>query len=95
MTASDRRRTFVFLVATGLIAVETMLFTMVVPALPVFAERHGLSDPEAVLIFAAFPVAQLAASVGAAGLVERLGRRPAMAGGAAVLLLATLSLIHI
>lgn len=91
MTAPDRRRTFVFLVATGLIAVETMLFTMVVPALPVFAERHGLSDPEASLIFAAFPVAQLAASVGAAGLVERLGRRPAMAGGAAVLLVATLA----
>jgi DHA1 family solute carrier family 18 vesicular amine transporter 1/2 len=91
VTAPDRRRTFVFLVATGLIAVETMLFTMVGPALPVFAERHGLSDPEAALIFAAFPVAQLAASLGAAGLIERFGRRPAMAGGAAVLLLATLA----
>jgi MFS family permease len=91
VTASDPRRTFVFLVATGLIAVETMLFTMVVPALPLFAERHGLSDPEAALIFAAFPVAQLAASAGAAGLVERFGRRRAMAGGAAVLLAATLA----
>ena len=89
--APHPRRTYVFLVATGLIAVETMLFTMVVPALPVYAERYGLSDPAAALIFAAFPIAQLGGAIATAGLVERLGRRPAMTAGAILLLVATLA----
>jgi len=81
----------VFWVATGLIAVETTLFTLVVPALPVFAERYSLSDSEAALIFAAFPVAQLASAFASARPVERHGRRPAILFAGVLLLLATLA----
>jgi len=88
---TNRRRAFVFWTATGLIALDTILFTMVVPALPEFAERDGFGDTTAALIFAAFPVAQLATALIAAGLVERLGRRPVMIGAVVLLTLATLA----
>lgn len=84
------RRTIVFWMATALIAVDTLLFTMVVPALPEFAERDGLSDAQAALIFAAFPITQLATALATAGLVERLGRRPLMVAATLLLTLATL-----
>jgi MFS family permease len=85
------RRSLVFWTATGLIGAETILFTMVVPALPDFAERFGFGAPVAALVFAAFPVGQLAAALAAAGLVDRLGRRPVMIAGALALLVATLA----
>lgn len=83
------RRGLVFWTVTGLIAVDTILFTLVVPALPVFAERYDLSDSEAALIFAAFPVIQLPVALSAARLVDRFGRRPGIIGAAILLLLAT------
>lgn len=79
------RRAFVFWTVTGLIALDTILFTMVVPALPDFAERDDFGDTVAALIFAAFPVAQIVSALLAAGFVQRMGRRPVMI--AAVLLL--------
>ena len=85
------RRSLVFWTATGLIAVDTILFTMVVPALPEFADRYGFSASIAALIFAAFPVGQLGSALVAAGLVERLGRRPVMILSALLLALATLA----
>ena len=36
----------VFWTATGLIGLDTLLFTMVAPALPVFAEREGFAAGE-------------------------------------------------
>lgn len=89
--APHARRTLVFWTATALIAVDTVLFTMVVPALPEFQHRYGFSDPVAALIFAAFPVGQLATALVAAGLVERVGRRPVMILSALVLTAATLA----
>lgn len=85
------RRALVFWTATGLIAVDTILFTMVVPALPEFADRFGFSDSVAALIFAVFPLGQLVSALVAAGLVERLGRRPVMMLAAATLAVATLA----
>jgi hypothetical protein len=41
ITDSLRRR--VFSTATGLIALEGALFTLVIPALPEFVDRYGLS----------------------------------------------------
>lgn len=76
--------------ATALIAVNTLLFSMVVPALPDLAARDGLSDAQAALIFAAFPIAQLATALASAGLVERLGRRPFIIAATVLLTLATL-----
>ena len=75
----------------SLIAVDTILFTMVVPALPEFADRYGFSDAVASLIFAAFPVGQLVTALLAAGLVDRVGRRPVMILAALVLAAATLA----
>jgi len=43
----------VYWTATALIAVDTLLFSLIVPALPRFADRLALSDTEAALIFAA------------------------------------------
>lgn len=86
-----RRRAAAFWTVTGLIALDTILFTMVVPALPEFAERDGFGDTTAALIFAAFPIAQLITALGAAGLVERLGRRPVMVGAVILLAAATLT----
>lgn len=88
--ATHPRRSLIFWTATGLIAAETILFTMVVPALPDFADRFGFSASVAALVFAAFPVGQLIAALAAAGLVDRLGRRPVMIAGALTLAVATL-----
>jgi MFS family permease len=85
------RRSIVFWTATGLIGLDTLLFTMVAPALPVFAEREGFSDTVAALIFAAYPVAQLATGLASAGLVERVGRRPLLIVAPCGLALATLA----
>ena len=41
------------------IAVDTLMFSAIVPALPVYQREMGLSDTGVALIFAAFPVAQL------------------------------------
>ncbi len=91
MTRPAPRRTFVFWTATALIGVDTVLFTMVVPALPEYQDRYGFSDAVASLIFAAFPVGQLATAVWAAGLVDRFGRRPVMVLAALSLAGATLA----
>ncbi len=84
------RRTLVFWTVTLLIGVDTVLFSMVAPALPDFADRYDFSASVAALIFAAFPVGQLLAALVAAGWVERWGRRPVMMIAAVVLLAATL-----
>lgn len=86
-----RRRSLVFWTVTGLIALDTILFTMVVPALPDFAERDGFGTTTAALIFAAFPVAQLFTALAAATLVERVGRRPVIISAVALLAVATLA----
>jgi MFS family permease len=85
------RRALVFWTATALIAVDTILFTMVVPALPEYQDRYGFSDAVGSLIFAAFPLGQLATAMWAAGLVDRVGRRPVMILAAVALALATLA----
>lgn len=87
----ETRRALIFWTATGLIGAETLLFTMVAPALPVFAERFGFGAPVAALVFAAFPVGQLVSALASAGPSERFGRRPVLAAGALALALATLA----
>lgn len=81
----------VFWTATGIIALDTVLFTMVVPALPEFAERDGFSTAVAALVFAAFPVGQFATALLAAGLVDRIGRRPVLVMAVVALAVATLA----
>lgn len=66
-----------------------MLFGLVVPALPYFAEKLSLSDSEAAIIFALFPVGGLIASILGAAIVERVGRRPVMLVSVVMMALAT------
>ncbi len=54
-----RTQRTVFLTVTLLIAGDTALFTLVIPALPIFADRYDLSDAAVVLIFGIFPLTQL------------------------------------
>lgn len=59
------------------------------PALPVFVERYDLSDSQAALIFAAFPVVQLPVALLAGRLVDRVGRRLGIIWAGVLLLAAT------
>jgi len=81
-------RTRVFALAMAAIAVDTLMFSAIVPALPVFQREMGLSDTGVALIFAAFPVAQLLVAPFAARWVDRLGRRAAIIAGAVLLAMA-------
>jgi DHA1 family solute carrier family 18 vesicular amine transporter 1/2 len=91
---NSRTRSLVFWSAAALIAAETVLFGLVVPALPRFAERLDLSDPQIALIFALFPLGQLAAAVVGGALLERTGRRPAMLGSLVLLAVATIGFAY-
>lgn len=79
----------VFRVVTALIAGDSVLFTLVIPALPIFADRYGLSNAAVVLIFGVFPFAQLLTTIPLTGWLDRIGRRPTMLAGAAALLVST------
>jgi len=80
-------RTRVFALATAAIAVDTLMFSAIVPALPVYQQEMGLSDTAVALIFAAFPVAQLIVALFLPRWVDRAGRRKALAAGAVLLAL--------
>jgi MFS transporter, DHA1 family, solute carrier family 18 (vesicular amine transporter), member 1/2 len=80
----------VFLTVTALIGGDAALFTLVIPALPIFQDRYELSDAAVVLIFGIFPLTQLLTTIPLAGMIDRTGRRPVMIVGAFALLLSTL-----
>ena len=84
-----RSQRTVFLTVTLLIAGDSALFTLVIPALPIFADRYGLSDAAVVLIFGVFPLAQLLTTIPLTGALDRIGRRPTMIAGATALLIST------
>lgn len=86
--AREQRR--VFITVTGLIAGDSALFTLVIPALPIFADRYDLSDPAVVLIFGIFPLAQLLTTIPLSGALDRIGRRPTMIAGSLALLASTI-----
>lgn len=75
---SSRAPSLIFWSSSALIAAETLLFGLVVPALPDFADTLSLSDSEAAVIFALFPIGGLLSSIVGAAMVEALGRRPVM-----------------
>lgn len=81
-----------FRVVVAIIFLDNVLFTLVVPARPVFADRYGLSDSVAAAIFLAFPLAQLVtAPFAGAGAADRLGRRPVMVSSIVLMLVATVA----
>ena len=84
-----RRQRRVFRTVTALIGGDAALFTLVIPALPIFADQYDLSNAAVVLIFGVFPLTQLLTTFLIAGRIDRTGRRPVMIGGAAALLATT------
>jgi MFS transporter, DHA1 family, solute carrier family 18 (vesicular amine transporter), member 1/2 len=78
-------RTRVFALATTAIAVDTLMFSAIIPALPGYQREMGLSDTAVALIFAAFPITQLVVGLLASKWVDRAGRRRAMMTGAVLL----------
>jgi len=85
LTGPHPARTRVFALATAAIAVDTLMFSAIVPALPVYQREMGLSDTGVALLFAAFPVAQLLVALLLPRWVDRAGRRRALALGAMLL----------
>ncbi len=85
LTGPHPARGRVFALATAAIAVDTLMFSAIVPALPVYQREMGLSDTGVALIFAAFPVAQLLVALLLPRWVDRAGRRRALALGAMLL----------
>ncbi len=77
----------VFVLATTAIAVDTLMFSAIVPALPTYQRSMGLSATGVALIFAAFPVAQLLVALLLPRWVDQAGRRKALAAGAVLLAL--------
>lgn len=77
----------VFALATAAIAVDTLMFSAIVPALPEYQREMGLSDTGVALVFAAFPVAQLIVALLLPRWVDRAGRRRAIAFGGLLLAL--------
>lgn len=88
LAAPHPHRTRVFALAMAAIAVDTLMFSAIVPALPEYQREMGLSDTGVALLFAAFPVAQLLVAPFAARWVDRLGRRAAIIAGALLLAIA-------
>ena len=86
--AREQRR--VFLAVTALIGGDAALFTLVIPALPIFQDRYDLSDAAVVVIFGIFPLTQLLTTIPLAAVIDRTGRRPVMIVGALALLVSTL-----
>lgn len=80
----------VFRTITAAIAVETVVFSLIIPALPVFSNRYGLSDSVASLIFAAFPVLQFFTAIAIAERADGMGRRVLLVSGCVLLLVSTL-----
>ncbi len=80
-------RTRVFALATAAIAVDTLMFSAIVPALPAYQRAMGLSDTAVALIFAVFPIVQLVVALFLPRWVDRAGRRRALAVGAVLLAL--------
>ncbi len=76
-----------FALATAAIAVDTLMFSAIVPALPAYQREMGLSDTGVALIFAAFPIAQLIVALLLPRWVDRAGRRTALMLGAILLAL--------
>ena len=85
LDAPHPARTRVFALATAAIAVDTLMFSAIVPALPEYQREMGLSDTGVALIFAAFPIAQLLVALMLPRWVDRAGRRRALVFGALLL----------
>lgn len=79
----------IFWTVTVAFALETIIFTLVVPALPVFSQQYGLSDSAASIIFGTFPVAQLLTCLVIARRADTLGRRRTLLTGFSLLVLST------
>lgn len=64
----------------AVVLLDALGYTLIVPLLPMYAERFGASPFAASALFAAYPVFQMIAAVGLGRLSDRIGRRPVLVG---------------
>lgn len=82
----DRR----FWVSSGVIFVDETLYTAILPLLPVFASLHGLSTATVGVLVAGYPMLFFLAALPTGLLVDRVGIRPVLLAGTALLIVSTL-----
>ena len=73
------------LVATAVLFLDELLFNLIVPLVPRYAERFDLATSEVGLLLAAYPLLMLLAGIPGGLLVARAGARPVLVGGALLL----------
>src|SRR5918997_1638775 len=83
-------RRLVLLVGAVVFA-DTMLFAALVPLLAGYADEHGLSKAAAGLLVAAYPAGALVGAVPGGVAATRLGPKPAVVGGLALMSVAGLA----
>jgi MFS family permease len=86
-----RRR---FWLASAVILLDEALYIALIPVLPYYAERFGLSKTEVGAAVAAYPLLMLASSVPAGLLTDRIGPRRLLVVGTALLVLSTIGFAY-
>lgn len=81
----------IFLLASAVVLVDTMLYAALVPLLPRFADDYGLTKSGAGLLVAAYPAGVLLAAVPAGLVTTRLGSKPAVVAGLILIAAASLA----
>jgi predicted MFS family arabinose efflux permease len=83
-----------FWLASAVIFLDEAVFVAILPLLPEYAERFGLSAAEVGLMVAAYPLLMLVSSLPGGLMTDRLGARTLLVGGTALLVLATLGFAY-
>src|SRR5690349_21064292 len=80
-----------FWYANAAIVLDEVVYLALLPLLPTYADRFGLSAAGAGVLFAAYPICSVLSSVPAARAVDRLGAPRALVFGLGVFVVATLA----
>nr|MBA2475283.1 MFS transporter [Actinomycetota bacterium] len=80
-----------FLLAGAIVLVDTMFFAALTPLLPSYREELGLSKAGAGVLAAAYPAGVLVAGLPSGFAVTRLGVKPTVVAGLALMVTATLA----
>ena len=83
-----------FWLASAVIFLDEAVFIAILPLLPEYAERFGLSAAEVGLMVAAYPLLMLVSSLPGGLMTDRFGARPLLVGGTALLVVATLGFAY-
>jgi MFS family permease len=79
------------LLVSSIVAVDTMFFTALTPLLDHYSRRYGLSKSEAGVLVSAYAAGALAAALPSGLVAARLGPKPAVLGGLALMACASVA----